>query len=107
MQQYVPHLPVTVPQRTVHPVPFRDRSARLYWVSFRIAEEATWDHRFHDTDGREIPGDALDLRLEDHGLIQASCDRVVGTRRTDHLIASSSDRRLGRPASHDSDASPA
>jgi len=63
----------------MHPALFCDRSARPYRVSFRIAEEATWDHRFHDLDGQEIATGTLDLDQRDHRLIQASCDGAVGS----------------------------
>ena len=67
------------PPRVWYPFPFVDRWAREYRVSFLIAEEATWDHRFHDLDGREIPVGELRLLPPDHRFIQASCDHAVGS----------------------------
>ncbi len=65
-------------RRIWYPFTFEDGDSRVYQVSFRLAEEATWDHRFHDLDGREIA--AEDLRLSPSHLrhIQASCDSAVG-----------------------------
>lgn len=67
------------PPRVWYPFPFVDRQARAYRVSFLIAEEATWDHCFHDLDGREIPVGELKLLLPDHRFIQESCDHAVGS----------------------------
>ena len=50
-------------KRIWYPFTFTARNARVYRVSFLVAEEATWDHRFHDLDGREIDGAILDLTL--------------------------------------------
>lgn len=69
------------PPRVWYPLPFSDQNGRSYLVSFCIAEEATWDHRFHDRDGSELAAAELDLSSEDHSLIQTCCDRVVGTSR--------------------------
>lgn len=69
------------PPRVWYPLPFSDQNGRSYLVSFCIAEEATWDHRFHDRDGSELAAAELDLSSEDHRLIQTCCDRVVGTSR--------------------------
>lgn len=69
------------PPRVWYPLPFSDQSARSYLVSFRIAEEATWDHRFHERDGSEITAAELDLSAADHRFIQACCDRAVGSSR--------------------------
>ena len=33
-------------KRFWYPFTFKARNARIYRVSFLIAEEATWDHRF-------------------------------------------------------------
>ena len=65
-------------KRIWYPFTFEDGNSRVYRVSFLLAEEATWDHRFHDLDGREIA--AQDLRLSPLHLryIQASCDGAVG-----------------------------
>lgn len=51
---------------------------RVYRVSFLIGEEATWDHRFHDLDGREVDGQELRLSPEHKRQLQARCDRSVG-----------------------------
>ncbi len=48
-------------------------------MSFLLAEEATWDHRFHDLEGREIDVARLDLTLADLSSIQMSCDGAVGS----------------------------
>lgn len=78
MQQPVsPHQTAAAPRRW-YPFPFQDGRARPYRVSFLVAEEATWDHRFHDLDGCEISVGELLLLAADHRLIQASCDRAVG-----------------------------
>ena len=69
------------PARVWYPIAFQDRHARPYRVSFLIAEEATWDHRYHDLDGREIAVDVLKLLPTDHRFIQASCDHAVGSQR--------------------------
>lgn len=65
-------------RRIWYPFTFEDGQSRVYRVSFLVAEEATWDHRFHDLDGTEIA--AEDLRLSPSHLryIQASCDSAVG-----------------------------
>lgn len=67
-----------VSHRAWYPFAFVDRNTRSFRVSFRIAEEATWDHRFHDIDGGEIAVDQLELQPVDHRFIQASCDHAVG-----------------------------
>jgi len=61
-----------------YPSTLRDRGLTDYLLSFRIAEEATWDHRFHDLGGNEL--DPSDLRITQHdfGMIQLICDSVVG-----------------------------
>jgi hypothetical protein len=59
------------------PFPF-EQGARRYRISFRVGEEATWDHRFHDLNGREIAAEALRLGPGDLHAVQARCDRVVG-----------------------------
>lgn len=66
--------------RVWYPIALVDREARTYRVSFLIAEEATWDHRFHDLDGRELAETDLALLPIDHRFIQASCDHAVGQR---------------------------
>jgi hypothetical protein len=71
------------PLRVWYPLPFADRNARSYLVSFRIGEEATWDHRFHDLDGRELAAGELSLSAVDHRIIQTSCDRAVGSSRVE------------------------
>lgn len=63
------------------PFPLSDSNARRFRISFRIAEEATWDHRFHDLDGREIDADELRLSPVELHSVQVSCDAVVGSRR--------------------------
>jgi hypothetical protein len=67
--------------RRWYPLPLVDRAGRTYLVSFRIAEEATWDHRFHDSQGREISADELTLLPADHLFIQSRCDSAVGERK--------------------------
>jgi hypothetical protein len=79
MQQLVPSRQ-TAPPRFWYPFPLVDRNARTYRVSFRVAEEATWDHRFHDVNGREIAPDELVLAPLDYRFIQSSCDHAVGSR---------------------------
>lgn len=79
MQKFISSTPDSG-ARTWYPFTLIDRSARSYTVSFLIAEEATWDHRFHDADGSEIPAAELALIPADHRFIQASCDHAVGTR---------------------------
>jgi hypothetical protein len=69
--------------RVWYPLPFADRNARSYLVSFRIGEEATWDHRFHELDGREVAAGELRLSAADHRVIQTSCDRAVGSSRVE------------------------
>jgi len=53
-------------KRFWYPSAFTARNGRRFKVSFLIAEEATWDHRLHDLDGRERA-------------VQVCCDAVVGT----------------------------
>jgi hypothetical protein len=65
-------------ERHWYPFTLRDRDGRAYRVSFFIGEEATWDQRFHDLDGREIPLDGLRLAQADLRYIQESCDGTVG-----------------------------
>lgn len=48
-------------------------------MSFLVAEEATWDHRFHDLDGRELDAGELELSSADQQLVQTSCDAAVGS----------------------------
>ena len=69
----------TIAPRAWHPLVFRDGQDRVFRVSFRIGEEATWDHRFHDLDGREIDQSMLQLSVMDQQLIQARCDGSVGS----------------------------
>jgi hypothetical protein len=57
---------------------FADRNARAYRVSFQIAEEGTWDHKFHDLAGNEISPDDLWLAHGDLSSIQLTCDQAVG-----------------------------
>jgi hypothetical protein len=66
-------------KRVWYPFTFTDRNAQVYRVSFLLAEEATWDHRFHDLEGREIDVARLDLTLADLSSIQTSCDGAVGS----------------------------
>jgi hypothetical protein len=66
-------------KRIWYPFTFTDRNAQVYRVSFLLAEEATWDHRFHDLEGREIDVACLDLTLAELRSIQASCDGAVGS----------------------------
>ena len=40
--------------RIWYPFTFTSRTQQVYRVSFRIAEEATWDHRYHDLQGTEL-----------------------------------------------------
>ena len=74
-------------KRFWYPLALRDRAARIYRVSFRIAEEATWDHRFHDLDGREIETQKLRLTDSDLRCLQAACDSAVGSRRPELRVA--------------------
>ena len=66
-------------KRIWYPFTFTDRNSQIYRVSFLIAEEATWDHRFHDLDGREIGAASLNLTAAELRSIQASCDGAVGS----------------------------
>ena len=66
-------------KRIWYPFTFTDRNARVYRVSFLVAEEATWDHRFHDLEGREIDIANLELTLAELRTIQASCDGAIGS----------------------------
>jgi hypothetical protein len=65
-------------RRFLSPEIFADRNARAYRVSFQIAEEGTWDHKFHDLAGSEISPDDLWLESDDLPVIQANCDLAVG-----------------------------
>jgi len=67
-----------VSRRFLCPELFADRNARGYRVSFQIAEEGTWDHKFHDLAGSEISPDDLWLASGDLSSIQSTCDRAVG-----------------------------
>jgi hypothetical protein len=66
-------------KRIWYPFTFTDRNSQIYRVSFLIAEEATWDHRFHDLEGREIGVESLHLALAELRSIQMSCDGAVGS----------------------------
>jgi len=66
-------------KRSWYPFALRDRDGRAYRVSFLIGEEATWDHRFHDLDGREVALTRLRLTKQDLHYIQESCDGSVGS----------------------------
>jgi hypothetical protein len=66
-------------KRIWYPFTFTDRNAQIYRVSFLIAEEATWDHRLHDLEGREIGVESLHLTVAELRSIQASCDCAVGS----------------------------
>lgn len=79
MKKSISPAPAAAP-RIWYPFALVDRNARVYQVSFLIAEEATWDHRFHDTDGSEIPVAELALIPADYRFIQSSCDHAVGAR---------------------------
>jgi hypothetical protein len=57
---------------------FADLNARAYRVSFQIAEEGTWDHKFHDLAGNEISPADLWLAHGDLSSIQSTCDQAVG-----------------------------
>jgi hypothetical protein len=65
--------------RIWYPFTFTSRNQRVYRVSFRIAEEATWDHRYHDLQGTELSAVELGLHVSDISRIQASCDAAVGS----------------------------
>ena len=65
--------------RIWYPFTFTSRSEKVYRVSFRIAEEATWDHRYHDLQGTELSATELGLHVSDISRIQASCDAAVGS----------------------------
>ncbi len=56
---------------------FADRNQRLFRVSFRIAEEGTWDHRFEDLAGHEIDPDALWLGHDELIAVQTACDQAA------------------------------
>jgi hypothetical protein len=64
--------------RFLCPELFADRNARTYRVSFQIAEEGTWDHKFHDLAGNEICADDPWLAHGDLSSIQSTCDQAVG-----------------------------
>jgi hypothetical protein len=66
-------------KRFWYPFTFKARSSRLYRISFLIAEEATWDHRFHDLDGRELDAASLNLTRAELCAVQVSCDGAVGS----------------------------
>jgi hypothetical protein len=66
-------------KRIWYPFTFTGRNARVYRVSFLLAEEATWDHRFHDLEGREIDVASLDLTPAELRSVQVSCDGAVGS----------------------------
>jgi hypothetical protein len=82
--------------RVWYPFPLVDRNARSYRVSFLIAEEATWDHRFHDMDGTEIAAEELAFQPPDYRFIQSSCDHAVGSRALRLVVAANSN--AGAPA---------
>jgi hypothetical protein len=65
--------------RIWYPFTFTSPTEQIYRVSFRIAEEATWDHRYHDLQGTERSAVELGLRVSDISRIQASCDAAVGS----------------------------
>ena len=65
-------------KRFWYPFTFTARNARIYRVSFLVAEEATWDHRFHDLDGRELEAASLNLTRAELRAVQVSCDGAVG-----------------------------
>ena len=65
-------------RRFLSPEIFADRNARAYRISFQIAEEGTWDHKFHDLAGNEINPNDLWLAHGDLSSIQSTCDRAVG-----------------------------
>ena len=78
MQKTAPSASPGINHRAWYPFAFVDRNARPFRVSFRIAEEATWDHHFHDLEGGEIALEELELLQVDHRFIQSSCDHAVG-----------------------------
>ena len=65
-------------KRFWYPFTFKARNARIYRVSFLIAEEAPWDHRVHDLDCRELDAPILDLTRDELRAVQVSCDGAVG-----------------------------
>ncbi len=65
--------------RIWYPLTFTSPTEQVYRVSFRIAEEATWDHRYHDLKGAEQSAMELGLRVSDISRIQAACDAAVGS----------------------------
>ena len=73
-------------KRIWYPFTFTDRNAQVYRVSFLLAEEATWDHRFHDLEGREIDVASLDLSLAEVRSVQVSCDGAVGSANAHHKV---------------------
>jgi len=94
MQQNIIHRGVSSEARAWHHHFFIDQGGRVYRVSFRIAEQATWDHRLHALDGRELEAHELSLSVFDHWFIQVSSDAAVGARRVS----------FGAPANTDLDA---
>jgi len=66
-------------KRFWYPSAFTARNGRRFKVSFLIAEEATWDHRLHDLDGREIAAELVSLTRPELRAVQVCCDAVVGT----------------------------
>ena len=73
---------MTIPASDIrfwHQLILRDWNSRPYRISFRVAEEGTWDHRFHDLDGTEINPEDLWLMPYDYLKIQSMCDVRVGS----------------------------
>ena len=73
---------MTIPASDIrfwHQLILRDWNSRPYRISFRVAEEGTWDHRFHDLDGTEINPEDLWLMPHDYLKIQSMCDAGAGS----------------------------
>ncbi|CAN1721548.1 conserved protein of unknown function [Hyphomicrobium sp. 1Nfss2.1] len=81
MQQNIIQTVTPSEPRAWHRHFFIDHAGHVYRVSFRIGEQATWDHRFHELDGRELAADELALSSFHLWFIQVSCDAAVGAKR--------------------------
>ncbi len=81
MQQNIIQTATASEPRAWHRRFFTDRAGHVYRVSFRIGEQATWDHRMHGLDGRELAMAELSLSSFHNWFIQVSCDAAVGAKR--------------------------
>jgi len=91
MQQNNTHADTSSDPRAWHSNFFIDRAGHVYRVSFRIGEQATWDHRLHGLDGRELAPAELSLSAFHHWFIQMSCDAAVGARRVNFAPPANTD----------------